>query len=64
MLGYSNTLSAFHDIEGLERAHGRLRQPYRLSNLSSVQDQPYFDVTGYGYEIYEMSEMANARMAS
>ena len=54
-----NTLSVFHDIEGLkELMGGEADFTDYLTRL--YQDQPYFDVTGYGYEIHEMSEMANA----
>ena len=54
-----NTLSVFHDIESLkELMGGEAAFTDYLTRL--CQDQPYFDVTGYGYEIHEMSEMANA----
>ena len=54
-----NTLSAFHDIEGLKELMGG--EPAFTDYLTRLcQDQPYFDVRSYGYEIHEMSEMANA----
>ena len=54
-----NTLSVFHDIEGLKDLMGG--QTAFTDYLTKLcQDQPFFDVTGYGYEIHEMSEMANA----
>ena len=52
-----NTLSVFHDIEGLKNLMGG--QTAFTDYLTKLcQDQPFFDVTGYGYEIHEMSEMA------
>ena len=54
-----NTLSVFHDIEGLKDLMGG--QTAFTDYLTKLcQDQSFFDVTGYGYEIHEMSEMANA----
>lgn len=54
-----NTLSVFHDIEGLKNLMGG--QTAFTDYLTRLcQDQPFFDVTGYGYEIHEMSEMATA----
>ena len=54
-----NTLSIFHDIEGLKDLMGG--QTAFTDYLTKLcQDQPFFDVTGYGYEIHEMSEMATA----
>ena len=54
-----NTLSIFHDIEGLKNLMGG--QTAFTDYLTKLcQDQPFFDVTGYGYEIHEMSEMATA----
>ncbi|KXT68407.1 Alpha-1,2-mannosidase [Streptococcus gordonii] len=54
-----NTLSVFHDIEGLKELMGG--QTAFTDYLTKLcQDQPFFDVTGYGYEIHEMSEMATA----
>ena len=52
-----NTLSVFHDIEGLKELMGG--QTAFTDYLTKLcQDQPSYDVTGYGYEIHEMSEMA------
>lgn len=52
-----NTFSVFHDIEGLkELMGGQTAFTDYLTRL--CQDQPSYDVTGYGYEIHEMSEMA------
>ena len=54
-----NSLSVFHDIEGLKDLMGG--QTVFTDYLTKLcQDQPFFDVTGYGYEIHEMSEMATA----
>ena len=54
-----NTFSVFHDIEGLkELMGGQTAFTDYLTRL--CQDQPSYDVTGYGYEIHEMSEMATA----
>ena len=54
-----NSLSVFHDIEGLKDLMGG--QTAFTDYLTKLcQDQPFFDVTGYGYEIHEMSEMATA----
>ena len=54
-----NTFSVFHDIEGLKELMGG--QTAFTDYLTKLcQDQPFFDVTGYGYEIHEMSEMATA----
>ena len=54
-----NTLSVFHNIEGLKELMGG--QTAFTDYLTKLcQDQPSYEVTGYGYEIHEMGEMATA----
>ena len=53
------TLGALHDIEGLKQLFGGENGfTHYLTRLAT--QAPYYEVTGYGYEIHEMSEMAQA----
>ena len=53
------TFGALHDLSGLiEPMGGKKAFTQRLLDLAN--QRPQFDVRGYGYEIHEMSEMAQA----
>ena len=53
------TLGALHDIEGLKQLFGGEEGfTHYLTRLAT--QAPHYEVTGYGYEIHEMSEMAQA----
>lgn len=53
------TFGALHDLSGLiELMGGEKAFTQRLLDLAN--QKPQFDVRGYGYEIHEMSEMAQA----
>ena len=53
------TFGALHDLSGLiELMGGKKAFTQRLLDLAN--QKPQFDVRGYGYEIHEMSEMAQA----
>lgn len=53
------TFGALHDLSGLiELMGGKKAFTQRL--LDMANQKPQFDVRGYGYEIHEMSEMAQA----
>ena len=53
------TFGALHDLSGLiELMGGKKVFTQRLLDLAN--QRPQFDVRGYGYEIHEMSEMAQA----
>lgn len=51
------TLGILHDIDGLRQAMGG-GQAFTDYLLHVCNSKPLFEVTGYGYEIHEMSEMA------
>lgn len=54
---YQNSFAAFHDYQGLIKAHGgKEKFTEIITNLCNTY--PIFDVDGYGFEIHEMSEMA------
>ena len=53
------TLGALHDIEGLKQLFGGEEGfTHYLTRLAT--QAPHYEVTGYGYEIHEMSEMAQS----
>lgn len=51
------TLGILHDIEGLKQAMGG-DEAFTDYLVHLCNSKPSFEVTGYGYEIHEMSEMA------
>ena len=53
------TLGVLHDIPGLIQLMGG-KEAFSNYLLKTCQDTPFFETTGYGYEIHEMSEMATA----
>ncbi|WP_413226421.1 GH92 family glycosyl hydrolase [Streptococcus pneumoniae] len=53
------TLGVLHDIPGLIQLMGG-KETFSNYLLKACQDAPLFEITGYGYEIHEMSEMATA----
>lgn len=53
------SLGVLHDIEGLKELMGG-EQAFTNYLLQVCNSPAYFETTGYGYEIHEMSEMATA----
>lgn len=54
---YQNSYAVFHDMNGLINSHGGAQN--FLSHITELcNTEPLFDVSGYGFEIHEMSEMA------
>ncbi|MGX7026010.1 GH92 family glycosyl hydrolase [Vagococcus hydrophili] len=54
---YQNSFAAFHDYQGLIKAHGG-KEKFTEIITELCNTYPIFDVDGYGFEIHEMSEMA------
>ena len=53
------SLGVLHDISGLSQLMGG-KEVFSNYLLKACQSLPLFEMTGYGYEIHEMSEMATA----
>lgn len=53
---WQSSFAVFHDFLGLKEAYGSDLFLAKLTELANTP--PKFDVSGYGYEIHEMSEMA------
>ncbi|GGH80053.1 putative alpha-1,2-mannosidase [Pullulanibacillus pueri] len=54
---WQSSFAVFHDIAGLIKAHGG-KEVFRKKLADLCNQEPTFDVKGYGFEIHEMSEMA------
>ncbi len=55
------TLSVFHDIDGLIELMGG-KEAFTNYLIQLCNQEPYFSPEQYGYEIHEMSEMAQVNL--
>ncbi|MBP2097838.1 GH92 family glycosyl hydrolase [Enterococcus rivorum] len=54
---WQSSFAVYHDFAGLIQAYGG-KETFQEKLIELCNQAPTFDVTGYGFEIHEMSEMA------